>query len=487
MKRRVLFVVIFVCLFSVISVRVASADDSAIKDQIDQMQKQIDSLKVQLNKQQAAPAPAMKTEVAKEKEKPEGFSYKDPLSLRVLGTEVSVYGLADVSLDYADNGLNGHPRATGNNGWLPQISSNLSYLGVRGSHSLFHGDLTAVFQIETEAAYSYTPGPNVQTGDPAENNALGARNSYIGLVGSWGAIKIGKTDAPYKTSTARMDPFDRTLGDYNSIMGNSAGDNRAEFDTRLAHSLWYESPNVSGFNLGLLWSPGQNRGVDNDLAARLEPNCTGGNPQPCNDGSFGDAFSTSLTYTTGPLYLVAAYELHKGVNRLGDEGDGVVTGVNDEWAFKVGGQYTFAQTGTTVNAIYEKLQRDHAPSAYDERTHDAFWFALTQDLTKSLALNLAWAHAGKSPGSAGWKTGDGTGMVGPVNNAANMYNIGLKYRMDKATFLYLTATEVINDEGAHYDLGASGHGAKVDCKDEANKCFTGTHIQALTLGMDYRF
>ena len=512
MKRTPLLTTLIACLFTVATASVAFADDSAIKaqidqmqkqidslkmandgaikTQIDQMQKQIDSLKVQLNQQQADLSKGQPAAVVKEK--PAGFSYKDPLSLRVLGTEVSVYGLADVSVDYGDNGLKGRPGAVGNNGWQPQISSNLSYLGVRGSHPLFGEHLSAIFQLETEAAYSYTPGgPNPQTGDTAINNGLGARNSYIGLIGDWGALKVGKTDAPYKTSTARMDPFDRTLGDYNTIVGNTGGDNRAEFDTRLPHAIWYESPNFSGFNLGLLWAPGQNRGTDNILSPRGEPNCSGGNPEPCNDGSFGDAYSTALTYTSGPVYLVAAYELHKDVNRLGDEGGpsgNVVTGVHDEWAFKVGAQYNLAQTGTTFNALYEKMERVGAPDAYNERSRNlTLWFAVTQDLTNSLALNVAWAHAGSSPGSPVWTTPDGTSMDGPVNNAANMYDIGLRHRFDKATFVYLTFTDMVNEEGAHFDLGASGHGAKIDCKDQTGACFTGTTIKAITVGMNYKF
>jgi hypothetical protein len=145
----------------------------------------------------------------------------------------------------------------------------------------------------------------------------------------------------------------------------------------------------------------------------------------------------ALTYTSGPLYLVAAYELHKGVNRLDDEGGSsglVVTGVHDEWVFKVGAQFTVAQTGTTINAIYETLHRVGAPDAHNERTRNlGLWFAVTQDIGKSDALNLAWAHAGKSPGSPVWTTADGTSMDGPVDNAANMYSIGLKHKFDKVT------------------------------------------------------
>jgi len=48
-------------------------------------------------------------------------------------------------------------------------------------------------------------------------------------------------------------------------MGNSGGDNRVEFMTRLDHSIWYESPKLFNniFSFDVLWSPGQNRTFDN--------------------------------------------------------------------------------------------------------------------------------------------------------------------------------------------------------------------------------
>jgi len=45
--------------------------------------------------------------------------------------------------------------------------------------------------------------------------SLGSRNSFVGLQSEeYGAIKLGKTDTPYKTATARLDPFASTPGDY---------------------------------------------------------------------------------------------------------------------------------------------------------------------------------------------------------------------------------------------------------------------------------
>jgi predicted porin len=92
------------------------------------------------------------------------------------------------------------------------------------------------------------------------NGALFSRNSYIGMANpAIGAIKIGKSDAPYKTSTAAFNPFSGEWGDYQVVMGNTGGDNRVEFGTRVNHAIWYESPNLGPWQFNVMYAPGQNR------------------------------------------------------------------------------------------------------------------------------------------------------------------------------------------------------------------------------------
>src|SRR5260370_18668695 len=139
---------------------------------------------------------------------------------------------------------------------------------------------------------------------------------------------LGKSDAPYKNATQRLNPFSGELGDYSVVMGNSGGDNRVEFGTRLDHSIWYESPKFYGCTFNALYSPGQNRASDSDNIAAGESDCTGGNIPGsggtvlphinCNDGAFSDAMSADIVYSQGPLYAVAAYERHMKVNRSSD-------------------------------------------------------------------------------------------------------------------------------------------------------------------------
>ncbi len=505
------------CLLALAGAGSARADViSDLKAQMDVLQKQLDQVKTQLYNMQEE-----KKREAKEAPAGGPFIRTKPgngLTFLVGGGEVTIYGHADVSLDDQTSGLSGFMHdgqtVTGKNGWVPDISSNLSYFGIRGERPLSK-DLKGVFQFETEVAYASTPGASDQAPDgTAQKFSLGSRNSFVGLQSAtYGAIKLGKSDTPYKTSTGRMDPFASTPGDYNAIMGNSGGDNRAEFDGRLPHSIWYESPKWNGFNFAFLVSPGQNRSTDTGLYAEGEPDCAGGNstaglngnngqPTSCTDGSFNGAYSVAGSYQAGPLYVTAGFERHHDVNRTGDEIDPGTIGVRDESAYKVGVQYAFP-THTTVSFIVERLKRDAITPDLDERTHTSTWLALTQNLTPDDDLNFGWAHAGRTPGQPDQSIQDKVGNMngpGPSDNKANLYSIGLKHRfLDRRTTTYLTYSRLVNGYWAHYSLGAGGHGLPTrnyvgdkfigGCQ-EGGVCgppFGGNTAQGVSVGLTYDF
>ncbi len=123
-----------------------------------------------------------------------------------------------------------------------------------------------------------------------------------------------------------MNPFSGMLGDYGVVMGNTGGDNRVEFGSRIDHSAWYESPNFWGvFSFDVLFSPGQNRTPDNDWPSSGSSDCNGGNvpgsgnlPLACDDGGYNNAWSFDVKVEQGPIYWTAAYEIHQGVSRGSD-------------------------------------------------------------------------------------------------------------------------------------------------------------------------
>ncbi len=500
----------------------------------------------------AAPAskPSTRTSLVPE----QGPKTSNRLEWTVGGTTIQMYGHADVSYDYVDNGISPAMEATngllstpglvarGNNGWLGQVSSNLSYFGVRGSHKI-NDFLTGIFQFETEVMFSDTPG---STSDLQCKYCLGSRDSFVGVRGPWGAVKFGKEDAPYKRVIVPLDPFYNTIGDHRSIMGNSGGDNRAEFEGRISHAIWYESPDYKGIGFSVLFSPGQNRSSDNGAYARGEPNCTGGNGaftlsfqnspnvaegadlysvvppdiNPCNDGAWSNTLSTALTLKSHGLYAFGAYEHHAAVNRTTD-----LVGVADEGAWRFGLSYTLAKTGTTGSFIYEALKRYAANSlsgvafgetvkfpALDERTRPlATMTVISQKLGKSVVVSADWIHAGKSPGDPGQcvtitGTVPGTnpgvctavaslaGVPGPasafvndVNNESNMYALGLRHTLTRNMSTYFVAARQANHPDAHYDLGAVGHGVVVDKRDFTGKGFPGTRLQGISGGLTFDF
>jgi len=452
---------------------------------------------------------------------PSGWYFKkkpgNDLTFLTPGGSIQFYGNLDVSFDVTTKGIagklgnDGLP-PIGNMGWLPAMSTNLSYVGIRGDQRLYDR-LKFVYQLETQIDITASSGV-AETNSNLSNvvkGGLTSRNSYIGLESAdWGAIKFGKTDAPYKLSTASMNPFSGMIGDYQVIMGNTGGDNRVEFGTRLDHSIWWESPNWGGVRMAALYSPGQNRASNSDNIAAGESDCTGGNvpgsgglvppvsPIACNDGAFSDAISASISYAHTGFLITAAYERHFKVNRSSDID---LTGpdaalapldVADEDAAKVGVQYTFP-TKTTISGIYESMHRyvDKSLSFQNERSRNGTWLALTQELTPKDNISLGWAHAFATPGDPGQHNTPG----GPdPDNAADMYTIAYKHIIKPGLLWYATYAATLNHPDAHFDLGAGGRGVTTDCHDASDAsggessnphCFAGGHLQGVSVGMRY--
>ena len=479
-----------------------------------------------------APAPPAKALLESEIDA-QGHGYLEhkkgnPLTFYTPGGEITAYGNFDISIDDTSKSignfdLNTHSAPVGNFGWLPAIASNSSYLGVRGFQRVPNFPFNFVYQVEVGFDISATPGlrqTNSQISDNV-NGALFNRNTYVGFASpEFGALKIGKTTAPYENSTGGFNPFAGQIGDMRVIMGNTGGDNRVEFAGRLDHSIWYESPTIGGFQFNALFSPGQNRSTINDNIPAGGGDCTGGNdptsggnlPVTCSDGSFGNAVSTNLSYTNGPFYATVAYERHFGVNRQSDiaaiyalANNGVfsnasscaqvaalsLTGgtgttlsatqaanfqrlcnedVGDEDAFKVAALYTFP-TKTTVGGIFEIMHR-YLPAELqfqNERQRNGSWLFATQELTPNDSMSFGWAHAFAANGDPGQHnsatqlTADGAGAFALNNNSADMVTANYKHKFGPNLTWYTAVAATINGPSAHYDLGAGGHGITTDC------------------------
>jgi predicted porin len=434
------------------------------------------------------------------------------------------------------------PGPVGRLGYQPGLSTNKSAIGYRGSHKI-NDNLDFIYQAEAYVAFTAAPGLSGTwtSSSNVTRFGLGYGDAYAGFRGKeWGSIKFGTVYAPYRQSTQRLNPFAEMLGDYNVVMGNTGGDNRVEFGTRLEHSIMYESPKFLGnkLNFDLLFSPGQNRTVDNTITSSGSADCNGGNSPGsgnlvlnCDDGGFDNAFSADIKFETGGFYATVAWELHKNVNRNSDgigsnspiyaylvntknsnidfagfgalppdqqavSSPGYLTDIGDESAVKIGAQYKFG-FGLTVNAIGEHMRRDVPASLryQNERQRYGYWLALTQALNEKNSVSAGWAHAGSTPGDPG-----GQRNYNPTNtdNHADMFALAYKYKIDKQLTWYLDTALTINHGNAHYDLGAGGRGIAYDCHDATHTTnidysgagpttWGGCRLQGFSSGIDFRF
>jgi predicted porin/cell division protein FtsB len=550
------------------------AQIQALQSQIDQLQKTVKALEAKQSKANADAATAKQqagqAETQAAQAKAQAMQASLPvkasgdgwyithkpgsnLTFETPGGETTFYGNLDVSFDDASKNvgplkLNGSSGPVGNFGWMPDISTNSSYFGIRGFQRLPQQNFNFVYQLEAGFEISATPGTKESNSVSSNqvNGALFSRNSFIGVAnGDYGAVKIGKTTAPYANSTAIFNPFAGTLGDYEAVMGNTGGDLRDEFNTRLDHAVWYESPTINGWQWNLLFAPGQNRSYFSTNLAAGEVDCTGldtpqsgGNvPDACNDGSFSNALSTNLSYTNGGFYTTAAFEWHQDVNRQSDitgiyglsdtASSGCSTGpgftpaqqaacqnyfnqdVADEWATKIGALYAF-KTGTTVGGIVEYLHRDVPEDLefQNERTRFGTWLFVSQEINPIDSVHFGWAHAFHTPGDPGQHndatltTIDGAGSYAPNDNQADLVAALWKHKLSPNLTWYSDVAAMFNGPSAHYALGAGGvRGVSVDCHDASDTdgsygaydgapgphCYTGTTIVGVSTGIQWRF
>lgn len=333
----------------------------------------------------------------------------------VVKGNVEIYGQAKVSVDSISTGYDKPHDKT-----LTKVSSNSSRLGIKGSETL-NDDMSAVYQMEFGVNMDGTT-QDVVTSIPtttakpktAAVNTISLRNTFVGLKSkSLGTIMFGVHDTPYKSSTSRLDAFGDTMADYNAIIGNVNG--TANFDLRPKDEISYVSPTWAGASISV---------------ARSVTGSEGDNKQD----SAASLTSAAIAYDKAPVYLTAAYEVHKS-GITGWDGKTRMQGT------KFGAGYVIEATGTKIGAIYEILKDDASKSEFSRK---AAYAAISQKFGAE-TLKVAYGKAGD-----GEKTTTSTG--------ATFLAAGIDHAFSKRTGIYALYASTKNDTNATYGLGQSGAG-----------------------------
>jgi len=315
-----------------------------------------------------------------------------------------------------------------------RVSSNSSRLGIRGTDYIGNGQV-AIFQIESSI-----------NGDTNAGN-LGGRETFVGLQGDWGTLKLGRFLTPYDDI---LPIFGNAPTLTTSILSTAAiwaqgplSKVQGGFDARLGNSLRYETPPLGGFTGELQYSSRDSSG-NADSAD---------NGDHTSELRHANVVSVGAFYSKGPLDLGLAYERNNNVR---------FAHTNDD-ALSVAGGYDFGTiaggVGLRVGAVYERLKYD---TPVGELKRD-FWGISATAPVGGGSIYAFWGHAGNGKGSAVDGTSIGGLTKGP-DSASDQWEISYSYPLSLRTLLYAGYVRLNNRANAGYGFNINDYSTSVGAK-----------------------
>jgi len=385
---------------------------------------------------------------------------------------VTLYGRLNLDAEVIINAKQGNDStdpAPGTKQNIYRVQTNSSRLGVKGTESL-GGGLNAIFQIESSINAD------------ASGGTLAGRETFVGLQGGWGTLKVGYFLAPYDDiqSIFGSVPTLQTgiLGSQGLWANGGASLENGGFDSRVGNSIRYDSPNMKGFTGSF------------QLGARD----VGGSGTLDQQRRHAYIMSMGGQYNNGPIRLGLAYEVHNNV-RAGNAGNPKL----QDQAYTVAGSYNFGPI--TIGGAWEQIKYDIATSQPDNVTDlkRNYWAISGKGNLGPGQYYIAYFNAGDGKGGAQCTTVAGITScprVGAVtaggDSGAQQWEVSYTYPLSKRTLLYTGYTMIDNDRNGAYNFGVNAmpglctgnaqnaEGNNVGCGDAAKP-------QGLVFGMVHFF
>ncbi len=336
------------------------------------------------------------------------------------------------------------------------VDSQNSYLGFRGERKFGNTGLKGIWQIEQSV--------ELDTGTGTFSN----RNSFLGLAGGFGTVKLGNMDTIYKEYGQVEEIFGLTSGNFispsNVLSQIGIGNDRsARFHERAPNSIQYQTPEFQGFQAGLQYSPDETK---NDVGNTLNK----------------ELWSMGVKWESGPLYLSAQYERHKDFfggsknissslsNTSNTDAHSKDTGMRFSAAYKFGNHRV---AGDIARLKYEESGQVAAPSRFVSYEHTNWAISFESSWGGPWRTAIEYVTGGE--GTCKLTIGDcsTTGLKGALIGG------GVAYDLDKQTFLYVLAAQLKNDPSAIYSNWAG--------TATPTKPGRGADITQVAVGMQYRF
>ncbi|HEY2970260.1 MAG TPA: porin [Casimicrobiaceae bacterium] len=345
-----------------------------------------------------------------------------PQAAEAQTANVRLYGTLNLDFEL----VNGK-QADGTNPTVNRVSSNSSRFGIRGSEYLGRGQV-AIFQIESSI-----------NGDTNAGN-LGGRETFVGLQGDWGTLKLGRFLTPYDdilpifgnaptlTTSMLSTAAIWAQGPLSKVEGG--------FDARLGNSIRYETPPLGGFSGALQYSTRD----------------SSGNADSANNGDHlselrhANVVSIGGFYSKGPIDLGVAYERNNNVRFANTTDDALSIAAAYDFGTIVG------TVGLRVGAVYERLK-------YDTPTGDLkrdFWGISATVPVGGGSIYAFWGRAGNGRGGAVEGTMIG-GLTKGADSASEQWELSYSYSLSLRTLLYAGYVKLNNRANAGYTFNINDY------------------------------
>jgi predicted porin len=300
---------------------------------------------------------------------------------------VTLFGVVDMGLQQTRLSPGGSQLA---------VSSGLqsgSRWGLKGSEDL-GGGLSASFKLES--------GFDLSNGMLAQGGRLFGRQSWIGLNGDFGSVKLGRQYTPIFDVLDTVDPFDMGItGD-----GSGIGAVFRTHGVRTDNTLNYSTPKFGGLSGEVAYTFGEVTGST----------------------SAGRQVGLGLTYEGGPLTVVFG---HHNQNLLAG-----TTPAGNSKTTAVGGMYDFK--AVKLHAAYA-INKDNNGSVTTADSRDSMLGASAP--FGAFSLLAAYIHHGDH-------------LTSSAN--ANYWQFGATYDLSKRTNFYASYSTIRNDTAGALGSGVAG-------------------------------
>jgi len=340
-----------------------------------------------------------------------------PPLARAQFVNVSLYGNLNMDVELVKGG-----QGDGSNPSVVRVSSNSSRFGLRGHEYLGHGQV-AIFQLESSVL-----------GDTG-GSALASRETWVGLQGDWGTMKLGNFLTPYDdihTIFGNSPTLTTSILSTAALWAQGAlSKSEGGFDARLGNSIRYETPPLEGFSAALQFATRDTSGDPNG----------GDNGDRLSELRHANVISGGVFYNKGPFDLGIAYERNYRIRPTGPSDD----------ALSITGGYDFgtvaSNVGLRIAGVYEHLR-------YDTPTG-----SLTRDfygLSGTVAVGdgnfyAFWGKAADGKGSAIDGTTIGA-LVKGGDSSSQQWELSYSYNLSLRTMLYAGWVKIDNRPNAAYSF-----------------------------------